>query len=219
MNRIVAALAATALLAGTATAQEAGDYIDWDAKKSEPVWIGPLWEPRHTQSFTVTAARYLRQEHGSRFPHPAVVSVDLWPFRKRLGRETIHAQAAVASVVCRISYSYATAHSIRQIMRHHAGQRVPLRPVTATVVLHELLHCVNPKAPEGLVDAVAADLTPSFLRWYLGRGVRVDQEGLVNYPDAMTYWLRTARASRSSVFSPKAATLRYRMLEGWKGGR
>lgn len=211
---MIARIAALAVALAAAAPAAAVDRFDI------PADTAPHHKPAAIQPFVDDTHQWLGREHGlaSTVGRPQVISVELWPFRRFAGDEAIYAEAAVDIKTCRISYGHVGAHKIVETMRHAAGVRSPLRVTAAIASLHELLHCHNPRAPEGVVDAVAADLAYGYLRAYTGRTVGGTRNpvGLVQYPQALTVFQRSARAAGTAATHPKAAAIRMHMLRAWR---
>jgi hypothetical protein len=91
-----------------------------------------------------------------------------------------HAGAAIYPHTGRMQPSHGFARGLHQL--HHA-KHAPFSLSPITTVLHETLHVVNPDAPEGLVEAVAADLTKPFAR---RMGIRVKGTRV-----SVAYWRET----------------------------
>lgn len=180
----------------------------------EPTWTGKRVGRLRVKPLVDAVARHIVRREGMRLTtRPRLVSVELWPFRGEYGRRALDARAAIHTDNGRMSVSYETAYHAHELVRAARGARIAIRPYAAHAVIHEVLHLVNPRAPEAVVDAVAADMTPRFLRAYLGRSVRVNPANLVGYDAAWDVWFTSARiAGTRSPWAPAAQDVRMRWL-------
>lgn len=188
-----------------------------EADHALPEWDGPPQRPAELQPLITAAHQWLGREHGmaSTIGRPRVYSIERWPFRELAGTLAVYAGAAVDLNTCRLSYSHHhAAPAIALLAARRSRVRVSFPP--AVTVIHELLHCHDPRAPEGLVDAVAADLAPAFMGHLLGRRISTpDPARLVQYPGALGVFQRTGRAVGAGYRDPAAAELRRRLLATW----
>lgn len=221
-TRAAIAVAAAAILAtlapsppqGPISTARATPAVDMSA--APPIWRGPTVRPAQVAPVMHAAHVWLAGRSLLAHVAPRVVSVQRWPFKREAGREHVHASAVTLLDHGWISMQSGSANQVRQLRRARLGVRATVRPDAARLTLHEVLHLVAPYAPEGVVDAVAIDLTPAFLRWYVPRHrATVDRERLAasGYAgDVWDVWLETAAATGSAPNSPAARALRIAML-------
>lgn len=92
-----------------------------------------------------------------------------------------------------------------------------VRPSPIRVLIHEWLHLVNWDAPEGVVDAVAADLTDPFIKYYTGEALPKGRWIPLSYP-ALVGNVRQESANRfyTGWRGERAMEWRFDQLRGWR---
>lgn len=183
-----------------------------------PAWPGAKATPAHIQPVADATAQFLTKRGFAPKVAPNVVSVEAWAFRSTMGAQMRDTQAAVLLHSGWMSVDYRIAHQLRHLRRAHMGHAGPLPASAARTIIHEVLHLSAPDAPEGLIDAVALDLTAAFIDHYTGRAVRVDREALVadGYAgDVWDIWIEQRERLHTSHLSKRARVERERTLRSY----
>jgi hypothetical protein len=135
------------------------------------------------------------------------------------GEEYPYAQALVDSDSGRMAFVTKTAKDIHTTLQARKffrglpgkpGKPPPIKARAVAAVLHEVIHLVAPEAREPLVEAVAQDETPRFVKYLTGVTIRYDRS--FDSYDTSDVLSESARAARSKPFTRDAERERIKML-------